>query len=177
MANKPLKFSETISNATVGSVKLNLKFPESGNSGKKKNAYRLDSLRVMIDDLDAEADADLMIKIQGAYEDLAGKSLLTINDANEIFTLASRYNAPTVGTNAGPGVHTYNPADEIRDQGKLYLDGRDFKDVFFVKETVYINLLNSGQDADEEVHLEMKGKYVHLPQKDIDDIKDGNTLQ
>lgn len=173
MADIPYKFQAEVVNATVKSEKIILKFPEG------KNAYRLKSLRIQIDDLDTEADNDLLAKVQFANEDLNGGTLLTIDKLNEILTLALRENIPTVGTNAGTGLTNSKPTmgDTIRDQGYLFLDGRDFNDVFFTKDSVYVNFENSGQDANEIFHCEMKGKYVKLPESDINKIQDGNTLK
>lgn len=154
----------------MASEQLNLR-PPSG-----KNAYRVDAIKIQIDDLDAVADDDLALKIQLAYQDLAGGTLLTIDDNDEILTLSERFSLSGTGTPAGSGDVYQEKCDQIRDSGILYLDGRDFKDVFIVKDQFWANFLNSGQDAAEVFHAFISGHYVKLNQKVIDQLKQGVTL-
>lgn len=172
------KFSATVSNGAVKSTELNLKFGGKNRHGQKLNAWRLAGYKIQIDDLDEEVDGDLLHKTQLAYQNLNAGSLLAIDDLDEIVTLAEQEAIPTVGTNAGTGLQNSRNTrgDEIRQQGKLYLDGRDFINIYIVKEKFWVNHLNGGQDADEVFHCILDGRYVHLPQKEIDALKQGATL-
>jgi hypothetical protein len=173
MTNSKFKSQITQTTAnTIISEEVNLSFPSG------KNAYRLESIKCQIDDFDAIADDDLF-KIQLAYESLDGGSFVTIDDKDEILTLAERIHIGATGTPAANGEPSDGGNgwfDKLRDQGILYRDGKDFKDVFIAKEKFYVNFNTAGQDAVEELHYVITGQYVNLPQKIIDGIKQGVTL-
>lgn len=176
MASKPYKFKTSVAAATVTSEKLNLNFSGYNRRGQKHNAYRIKALKIQIDDFDAEADGD-SFKIQLNYDDKA--TMDTIDEEDEILTLGEQANVPSVGTNAGPGVHPVPGSqwfDKLRNEGILYLDGKDFIDVYIVEETFYVLMLNAGQDAAEEFHVVIKGNYVHLDPDEVKMRKEGVTL-
>lgn len=178
MANKKLKFGLSVTSGTISSEQLDLAFKGTNRRGQPLNAYRVKSIKIQIDDLDTVADNDLLLKFQLATKDLAGDSFLTIDDKDELLTLALRDSIPTVGTNAGSGEEKSQPnmADIIRDQGVLFLDGRDFSDVYIVENKFWLNGDSSGQDAAEVWHSFINGRYVHLEEDDIAALTQGVTL-
>jgi hypothetical protein len=175
MASIPQKFTISVSNAAISSKQVALNFNRAAENAVKalnalgstsksnkvskigKNAFRISAIKIQIDDLDAEAADDLLLKLQLAYSDLAGKTVLTIDDQDEILTLAARI-SQVDGTNTV----AENVPDKIRDQGILYLDGKDFVDAFICEPEFYLNCVNSGQDAIEEWHITLYGNYVNL---------------
>lgn len=165
MTNTKFKFKLSVVSGTISSEQLNIR-PPSG-----KNAYRIDAIKLQVDDFDAEASND-MVKIQLAYQDLAGGTFLTIDDDDEILTLSERQATMTAQNEQALTLWH----DKLRDQGILYLDGRDFKDVFIVKSQFWLNADSAGQDASEEFHLFISGHYVKLQPKVIDQLKQGVTL-
>ena len=84
----------------------------------------------------------------------------------------------TVGTNAGSGeVKLANdPFDQLRQYGKLYLSGKDFKDVFIVKQKVWINMMVTGNAASIATQYFISGQYVKLDKKVVDELKQGVSL-
>lgn len=173
MAGKTFKFEISVPTATIASKEINLSFKGYNRRGQKHNAYRVKAIKCQIDDLDAEAAADLFLKLQLAYDDRNGETTyLTIDNKDEILTLAQMEGTMTA-VNAIRGNLT---PDEIREQGILFLDGRDFAEVYIVKETVWMNAGNSGQDATEVFHMNLVGNYVHLEKDEIDAMKSGVTL-
>lgn len=173
MANVPFKLKiAQVATGAIDSEQINLKFPSG------KNAYRIDSIRVQIDDWDVVADND-EFTIQFTYDDLQDGTFHTIDDLNEILTLHQMWSLDVAdGTGADTGQFNDDLIEDVlRGQGILYLDGRDFKDVFITKEKFFINVKTVGQDAAEDIHFEMKGKFVRIPNDDIERIQEGNTLQ
>lgn len=177
MASIPQKVSILVSNSAISSEQLSLDFHGASTEAKKqleaqnkstknfkdKNAFRVEAIKIQIDDLDAEAADDLLFKIQLAYQDLNASTHLTIDDEDEILTLAKRLD--NVGDATGSGLTDSILPDAIRDSGILLLDGKDFKDCFICESKCYINCSNSGQDAAEVFHIEIFGNYVHLTNK------------
>ncbi len=151
--------------ATLYSEELNLSFPSG------KNAYRVDAIKIQINDFDAEAANDAFC-IQLAYTDLAAGAFLTIDNEDEILTLGE-VQATMTAQNEQMGTVWH---DRLRQSGILYLSGRDFKDVFIVKTKCHMNAENIGQDAAEVMHYWISGQYVKLDAKVIDNLRQGVTL-
>lgn len=168
MANKKFKFSiDGVANATMENETLNLSMPPG------KNAYRLEGMRVQIDDFDAVADGDY-VEFQFAYQE--GSTFLTCDDENEIWTVQARFYISGTGTPAGTGNEYIKPSSQLREGGLFFLNGRDFVDVFFIKPKVYLKVYLHGQDAAETVHVELIGQYVRLKKEDLEVMSQGVTL-
>jgi len=175
MVSKKYKMDTSVAATTVVSEQIDLAFKGANKKGLAFNAYRIKALKIQVDDFDAVADGDYL-KLQLAYQDLA--AFVDIADKDEILTkLVFMADIPTVGTNAGTGLEkATSESDRLREEGILFLDGRDFVDVFIVKNKAWMHFLNAGQDATEVVHWWMSGNYVHLDQEDIDALTRGVTL-
>ncbi len=166
MTNTKFKSSINLAaTATLYSEELNLNFPSG------KNAYRVDAIKIQVDDFDAEASNDSII-IQVAYQDLAGGAVLTIDNEDEILTLAEVQSTMTAQNEQAITIWH----DKLRNMGILYLAGVDFKDVFIVKTKVWMHAITAGQDAAEILHYWISGQYVKLDNKVIDQLKQGVTL-
>lgn len=173
MTNTKFKGKITMAaTATIYSDELTFNFPTG------KNAYRLDALIVQITDFDAIVAADAL-KMQFNYEDKAGGSYDNIDDKDEILSLGENlYQQPAEGTDAGnKNFLGETPIwEKLKFPGILYLDGRDFKDVFFVQTKAFFNASTVGQDASEDLRYAMSGQYVKLPDAVVDSIKRGVSL-
>lgn len=157
-----LKFKKTITQDAANQTKskeLNFRFPRG------KNAFRLDSTRVQIDDFDAIADAD-SYTFQYSYDDQNAGTLHTIDDKDEIDTFGEDFKV--LGTN-GP---------IVKDCRKVAVNGMTFvhRDVFIVLDTAYLNFDTVGQDAAEAAHVEICGQYVQLNDDDIQQLQQGAAL-
>lgn len=175
MAIKKFKMETEVAATTVVSEQLDLVFKGQNRRGQDLNAYRVKSIKIQVDDYDVQADNDYL-KFQLAKKDLS--SFVTINDKDELLTLLiNMADIPTVGTNAGTGLEKpTTEADMIREQGRLFLDGRDFSDVYITDTKAWAHFLNAGQDATEVVHWFLSGQYVHLDDDDIKALNEGVTL-
>lgn len=175
MPIKKFKMDTSVAATTVVYEQLDLAFKGNNAKGKELNAYRIKSIKVQVDDYDVQADNDYL-KLQLAYQQLS--AFVDIADKDEILTLLiNMADVPTVGTNAGTGLEkATTEADIIREQGKLFLDGRDFSDVYIVKNKAWMHFLNAGQDATEVIHWFLSGQYVHLDDETIKQLTQGVTL-
>jgi hypothetical protein len=154
--NIPFKLLIKDVNNAVKSTEQTLHFPSG------KNAYRISKIRFSFPALDTVAAGDYA-GLQLAYKDLNADSLLEISDDAEIFTYINQM----IGTKAGTVDLRTDVAEQIRTVITL-LDGRDFSDLFIVKDKFWINAINSGQDGAIDCHIEISGKYVKLPDSDIE---------
>ena len=160
MTNTDFKFGLTQDTLNVTKSKqLNFTFPPG------KNAYRIDSIRVQITDLDVIATAD-SFSLQFSYLDLNGLSLETIDSDDEIATFGETYEV--LGTN---GPITKNIA-QVRLHGVKFDIGE-----FICKEEAYLNFDTEGQDAVETARCVMKGQYVNLDKNAIDRLLKPTTVK
>lgn len=175
MAVKKFKMDTSVAATTVTAEQIDLAFKGVNRRNQELNAYRIKSLKFQVDDYDAEADGDYL-KFQLAYQMLS--AFVDIADKDEVLTLLIRMaDIPTVGTNAGTGLEKpTSEADKLREQGLLFIDGRDFNDIYIVKNKAWGHFLNAGQDATEVIHWFISGQYVHLEPDDIKALTQGVTL-
>jgi hypothetical protein len=175
VVNKAYKFKIECANDTIASEQLSLRLSGKNKKGKPINAYRLQSIKIQIDDFDALADADYF-RIQLSTKDLAGGSFETIDENHELLTLGEEVEIVSTGTDAGTLEEKTNVFNKLRNEGLLYRDGVDFDDVYIIKNQAWLNCKVHGQDANEYMHIKMKGKYVSLSPSDIEDLDKGVTL-
>jgi hypothetical protein len=167
MANKHYRDSVTQAAAnTLVTKEIPLKFPIKPN-GKQANAYRIAGIHVQIDDFDAIADGDWW-KLQLSYDDVSAFD--TIDSKDEIVTVGEDFKV--LGTN-GPIVKN---ARQVAQSGVLFVDGKDFLDVFVVKNKIFAVFNTNGQDAAEAAHFELIGNYVTLGEADLREIERGTSL-
>lgn len=150
MTNTPYKFKVAQSSAnTTKGKQMSLSFPTG------KNAYRIESMRVQIDDLDVIATTDYW-KVQLSYKDLTGLALETIDQDDEIYTFGEEFTFAADNDEITTKVRTIGYKEII---GKL-----------ICKDEFYINCTTLGQDAAEEFHIEMEGQYVTISEDAKDKI-------